>query len=127
MRVIWWGTYDSSVARTKILMEGLAAASVEIVEIHFPVWEEVRDKSLMTRGTMLRRFLRWVLAYPRLVARYLAAPDHDVVVVSYLGHVDVLVLSPFAWLRGKPIIWDAFISLYNTLVEDRKLVKPAHP
>ena len=41
-----------------------------------------------------------------------------------MGQLDVLVLWPFAKLRRRPIIWDAFLSLYNTIVEDRQLVRP---
>ena len=52
---------------------------------------------------------------------------HDVVVIGYLGHLDILILWPFAKWRGVPIIWDAFLSLYNTVVEDRKLIGRRNP
>ena len=55
------------------------------------------------------------------------APAHDAVVVCYMGQLDVLVLWPFAKLRGVPVVWDAFLSLYNTVVEDRRLVGSGHP
>ena len=35
-----------------------------------------------------------------------------------------MALWPFARLRGVDIVWDAFLSLYDTVVEDRKIVKP---
>jgi glycosyltransferase involved in cell wall biosynthesis len=128
MRVIWWGTYDTSMTpRTRILMDGLRAAGVEIVEIHAPIWDDVRHKALMPRGAVAWRLVRLLLSYPRLVARYLGAPEHDAVFAGCLGHVDVLVLWPFARLRRKPVIWDNMISLYSTVVEDRKFVKPSHP
>ena len=47
--------------------------------------------------------------------------------VGYLGHLDVIVLWPFATLRGIPVVWDAFLSLYETVVEDRQMVGPRHP
>jgi len=62
-----------------------------------------------------------------LIWRYLRLPKHDVVVIGYMGHLDVLVLWLFAKLRRVPIIWDVFLSLYNTAVEDRNLVAPNHP
>jgi glycosyltransferase involved in cell wall biosynthesis len=43
-----------------------------------------------------------------------------------MGQLDVLVMWPFAKLRGVPIIWDAFLSLHSTVVEDRKLIGPKH-
>ena len=80
-----------------------------------------------TREHQLRPLARWLLSYPALIWRYLRLPKHDVVVIGYMGHLDVLVLWPFAKLRGVPVSWDAFLSLYNTIVEDRKIVDPAHP
>jgi glycosyltransferase involved in cell wall biosynthesis len=37
------------------------------------------------------------------------------------------MLWPFARLRRKPIVWDAFLSLYDTVVEDRQLVGKHNP
>jgi glycosyltransferase involved in cell wall biosynthesis len=75
----------------------------------------------------MKLLLNWLLAYPGLIWRYLRLPKHDAVMVGYLGQLDVLVLWPFARLRGVPIIWDAFLSLYNTVVEDRCLVAARNP
>jgi glycosyltransferase involved in cell wall biosynthesis len=74
----------------------------------------------------LARVFRTVIGYPTLIAKFLAAPRPDVVFVGYLGQLDVLVLWPFARARRVPVVWDQFISLYNTIVEDRQLVSPRH-
>ena len=44
-------------------------------------------------------------------------PQHDVVVVGYLGQLDVLLIRPFTWLRDVPLVWDTFLSLYDTVVD----------
>ena len=67
------------------------------------------------------------MSYPALVWRYLRLPKHDYVVLGYMGHLDILVLWPFAKTRGIPIVWDAFLSLYNTVVEDRELLARYNP
>jgi glycosyltransferase involved in cell wall biosynthesis len=108
-------------------MAGLVAAGVDIIEIRAPIWDDVRDKALLHWHAVARRLLSVLFAYPRLVARYLAAPDHDVVIAGCLGQLDVLVLWPFARLRKKPVIWDNFISLYSTIVENRQIVSPSNP
>ena len=36
---------------------------------------------------------------------------------------DVIVIWFFAWLRNIPICWDVFISLYDTVVIDRKILR----
>ncbi len=127
LRVVLWGTYDLSKPRTRILRDGLAEIGVEITEIHADVWSSDADKSQLSRGQMMLRLLQLVLAYPALVWRYLRAPQHDLVLVPYLGQFDVIVLWPFAKLRGRPVVLDMFLSLYDTVVNDRKMVAPTSP
>ncbi|MCL5778962.1 glycosyltransferase [Limibaculum sp. FT325] len=99
-----------------------------MIEIHSDIWSGIEDKSQVKGlGAKLKSLLTWIGSYPRLVLRYSRAPEHDAVVVGYLGHLDVLILWPLARLKGKPIVWDAFLSLYDTIVQDRKLVGPGHP
>lgn len=121
MRLILWGTYDTGKPRNRLLRAALAQGNAtEVIEIHRHVWGDVEDKSQLSGlGSKFRRGLVWLAAYPGLVWRYLRAPDHDAVVVGYLGQLDVLVLWPFAKLRGKPVVWDAFLSLYDTMIRDR--------
>lgn len=127
-RVVLWGTYDLGKPRNRILIEGLRLTGVEVIECHADVWSGVEDKGALT-GTLqwLSRLTRWLLAYPSLILRYLRLPRHDAVIVGYLGQLDVLVLWPFARLRGTPIVWDAFLSLYDTVAMDRRIVGPRHP
>lgn len=128
MRVIFWGTYDKGKPRTRILLRGLREAGVEVTEIHADIWSGIEDKA-QVRGLMRKILLlaRWLAAYPGLVWRYLRAADHDAVIVGYMGHLDVLVLWPFSKMRRAPVVWDAFLSLYDTVVEDRRLVGKANP
>ncbi len=128
MRVVIWGTYDTGKPRTRIMLRGLREAGVDVVEIHRDVWHGVEDKGYVS-GIARRISLaaKWLAAYPALIWRYLRCPRHDAVVVGYLGHLDVLVLWPFAALRRAPVIWDAFLSLYDTMVDDRRLIHRRNP
>lgn len=128
MKIVLWGTYDVGKPRIRILREGLRAQGIEITEIHKDVWGDIGDKSAV-RGTRawLRRGLRLLWAYPPLVWRYLRVPAHDLVLVSYPGQLDVLVLRPFAWMRRKRIAFDWFISAFDTVVEDRRLLGHRNP
>ena len=45
MRVMWLGTYDRDYPRPRVLIAGLRAQGVEVVEHHRPVWERRRDKT----------------------------------------------------------------------------------
>ncbi|MCH8843604.1 MAG: glycosyltransferase [SAR324 cluster bacterium] len=128
IRIVAWGTYDLSKPRTRILLRAIREAGVDIVECHQDVWGGVEDKSRISGlVAVIRVFGRWLSSYPKLIWRYLRISRHDIVIVPYMGHLDILVIWPFARLRRVPIVWDAFLSLYNTVVEDRELVHSRHP
>lgn len=128
MKIVLWGTYDTGKPRIRILCDGLRELGIEIIEIHASVWEDIGDKSEL-HGTRrwIGRGLRLLLAYPHLLWQYLFAPEHDLVLVSYPGQLDALVLRPLAWLRRKPLVLDWFISAYDTLVHDRRLLSGRNP
>ena len=128
LRMAVWGTYDTGKPRTRILLKGLRQHGVEISECHREIWGGVEDKS-QVRGVKARSLLllRWLGAYPGLVARFLRMPRPDLVLLPYLGLLDVIVIWPFARLRGTPVIWDAFLSIYNTVIEDRRMFSPRSP
>lgn len=128
MHVVFWGTYDKGKPRVRILIRGLQENNIEISECHSDVWGDIEDKSQISGVfTRITRILYWLTRYPALIWKYMRLPKHDVVVIPYMGQLDVLVLWPFAKFRKEPIIWDAFLSLYNTVVEDRKLISRWNP
>lgn len=128
LKAVFWGTYDLGKPRNRIILKGLKDHGVDVIECHASVWEAVEDKSVVKGvSSKIRLLARWLLTYPGLIYRYSRLPAHDIVLVGYLGQLDVLVLWPFARLRGVPIIWDAFLSLYNTVVEDRRMMSPKNP
>ncbi len=129
MAVCYFGTYEADYERNRILRRALEENGVRVVTCHEPVWETQRHKTgtLSSPGALLRLSARLLNGYQRLARSYLAAEEHDVVLVGYLGHLDVLVAAPLCRLRKKPLVFDAFISLYDTLVHDRRLVSPASP
>ncbi len=123
MNPLFWGTFDLGKPRVRILLQGLKENGIAPTIIHKDIWGDVEDKSqVKSSKDKLVKIGRFLLAYPILICRYLFAPKHDVVVISYLGHFDVILVWLFAKARRKKIVWDAFLSLYNTVVEDRKMV-----
>ena len=122
-RVVFWGTYDKGKPRVRLLLAGARAMGLEFLECHSDIWKGMEDKSQLSGiKAKTKRILSLFLSYPFLIYRYLQLPPHDVVVVSYMGQFDILVIWMFARLRGVPICWDVFISLYDTIVIDRKIV-----
>lgn len=125
MKIVLWGTYDTSKPRVRILSEGIQRGDHDLVECHAEVWRGIADKSQL-KGWLRKLFLllTWLCAYPKLWWRYWRLPPHDLVLISYPGLLDVLSIAGLARLRGVPVAWDMFISLYDTMVEDRRLLGP---
>lgn len=124
MKLLFWGTADKGKPRVRLLLAALKQSPVNLQEIHSNIWGELRDKSRMSIRQILLQIVTWFCAYPVLVWRFLCAPKPDAVLMSYPAQLDVLVLWPFARLRGVPIVMDIFISLYDTVVLDRKMLRP---
>lgn len=127
MRILLWGTYDTGKPRIRILRDGLRAMpGIELREIHARVWEGIEDKSqIVGVGHRIRILFRWLLSYPALAWQLARAPRPDVLLISYPGLLDVFVAMVIARARRIPIAWDVFLSLYDTICEDRRLVAPA--
>jgi glycosyltransferase involved in cell wall biosynthesis len=121
MNVCYWGTYDRDYPRNRILMEGLRREGVDVREIHFPLWGASSEKVRRARGGWLSPALlaRWAWAYLRLAAGFLMAPKPDFLFVGYSGHFDVFPAWCLSRIRGVPLVFDAFLSLYDSLVLDR--------
>ncbi|MQR01308.1 glycosyltransferase [Glaciimonas soli] len=128
MKIVLWGTYDTGKPRVRLLREGLRRNGFELIECHANVWEGIEDKSQISGGHQkLGLLLRWLGCYPLLIWRYCRLPAHDLVLINYPGLLDVLLIRCFAWCRRVPVAWDVFISAYDTVVEDRKMISHRHP
>jgi glycosyltransferase involved in cell wall biosynthesis len=123
MHILCWGTYDISKPRARLLLKGLRLAGAEVDERHIDIWSGVVDKSQVS-GLRQRLSIaaRWLLSYPRLAWQLARVPKPDVVLVGFPGILDMLVAAPIARLRGIPLAWDMFMSLYDTIVEDRQML-----
>ena len=119
MRVCYFGTYRFNYSRNVIMIEGLRRNGVEVIECHESLWSGIEDRVAAASGRWLSpMFLVRVLrVYTRLIWRYLRLPAHDLVVVGYPGQFDVFLARFLARLRGVPLVWDIFMSIYLIAVE----------
>lgn len=123
MRVVFWGTYDPEQPRIKILKEGAQKNNIEIIECNKDIWQKIPDKSFVN-GFFQKIFLliNWFIAYPQLIYRYLRLAKHEFLILSYPGLFDIFFIWLFARIKGVKILWDAYIPLYDCVVNDRKTV-----
>lgn len=125
MRILLWGTYDTGKPRVRILRDGLHASGVELEQIHTRVWEGIEDKSQVSGiGQRIGLLVRWLCAYPRLAWQLARVRRPDCILIGYPGVLDVLIAAPIARFRRIPIVWDVFLSMYDTICEDRRLLRP---
>ncbi|WFB36491.1 glycosyltransferase [Kiritimatiellota bacterium B12222] len=95
-----------------------------MIEVRINPWGTISDKTQVQGvAARLHIFSKLLLAYPVLFVRYLRQPQHDLVVMMHAGLFDVLLLGWLVKLRRKPLVWDIYISWFDTLVNDRKLFK----
>jgi glycosyltransferase involved in cell wall biosynthesis len=121
MTICYWGTYDQDYPRNRILITGLRSRGAVVREINVPLWKSTQEKVRRARSGWLSPglLLRWAWAYAVLSARFLASPRPDVMFVGYSGHFDVFPARLLCTVRRVPLVFDAFLSLYDSLVLDR--------
>jgi glycosyltransferase involved in cell wall biosynthesis len=125
LRVCLAGTFDPEFPRNRLLAELLAGTGFEITRCHVRLWGQ-REEAIVRRGRLLLT-LRALHVYPRLAWKFLTSPRPDVVLVAYPGHFDMPLVARLARWRGARVVFDAYLSLYGTIVEDRALVPPRAP
>src|SRR2546428_12315707 len=97
----YFGAFDLSRARNKVLINGLRKNAVAVVECH----NEHPLKPLLL---------------PLLAAQYVFHAGHaDIIVVGACGHMYVPLSKALAKLIGKPVVLDAFVAQYDTAVTVR--------
>ena len=125
MRVLWAGTYDPASSRNRKLGRLLEMLNAEVDEQHIRLWDD--DRIGVAREGKGRAAMRMAFVYPRLAWSLLRAPAPDTYLVSYPGWFDVPLVALVARLRARPVLFDPFISLYDTIVSDRRMFADGSP
>ena len=94
------------------MIAALRGAGVDVIERHVSVWEGSTHK-WRAGGRVAARL---ALAEARLRRR--PKDDFDALIVGYPGHLDLAAARRVA--RGRPVVFNPLVSLYDTFVEDRR-------
>jgi glycosyltransferase involved in cell wall biosynthesis len=114
LRVCYFGTYRATYPRNRLNIERLRMNEVEVVECHAGLWKGLEDREQVAGGGWLKPgfWLRAILAYLRLIWRYLHVGRYDVLIVGYPGQPDIPLARLLSWLRRKPLVYDVMMSIY---------------
>lgn len=126
MKICYWGTYDRGYPRNQTIIRGLRANGVEVAELNEPLWKNTKEK--LERASSWWKdpafLLRWAALYFKLAFRLLREKNVDFIFVGYAGHFDIFPARLLSALTGKPLVFDAFLSIYEAFTSDRSTVAP---
>jgi glycosyltransferase involved in cell wall biosynthesis len=120
MRVLYFGTYDRAYPRNAQVISALRGAGVEVREQHRAVWERRHNWSVG-----VRQILRVAEAERSLRRSREDERSADALIVGYPGHFDLPAAKRVA--RGRPVVFNPLVSLYDTLVDDRARFRRGSP
>lgn len=124
-RVCYAGTYEREYPRNHLVIRALRDAGVRVEEAQVPVFELVRDKSVLSAGALAILGVKLALAYLRLLPEVaLRLLRCDALAIGYIGQLDMLILGPLARLMNRPVLFNPLVTLTDTVVEDRRRVRP---
>ena len=127
MRVLYFGTYSlgEGYPRNSVIIRGLRDNGIDVVECHADLWHGTKDKiaGARTLAGFVKVGPRLITTYLSLIRQFCNAPDFDMIIVGYTGQIDIFLAKVLNSRRKKPLILDAFISLFDTIVKDRGLIK----
>lgn len=101
MTICYFGIYNPEYGRNRVIVKGLKKNGVKIIECR-------------SKGKGIIKYWNLFKEHVKIKGKY------DLMIVGYPGY-QTMILARF--LTRKPIIFDAFTSIYDAMVEDRKLVK----
>ena len=116
MRVLAFGTYQRDYPRNAQVRSCLRGAGIDVSELHVDVWDGTREAWSAGPATVAR------LAFAEARLAVSGRKPADALLVGYPGHLDLAAARMSA--RGRPIVFDPLVSLYDTLVADRGRFTP---
>lgn len=124
-RICFFGTYEKNYSRNLVLIEGLKALGVDVYESHNSIFTPAKNRSDFdySISSLVLKAFKLLFIYPILITRALRM-DFDLLLVGYMGHLDIFAAKLVSKIKNVPIIFNPLISLHDTLVNDRKKFSP---
>jgi glycosyltransferase involved in cell wall biosynthesis len=123
MKILVIGTFDSRFGRNRQLLRLLKSAGYRCDVRSFSIW--TGDKAAAVQRKKFQTIVGSIVQYLRIVGVIVRARitrRYDAVLVPHPSQIDALVIGTLCRLLRLPLAIDFFISLHETVVEDRQLV-----
>ncbi|MBC2603575.1 glycosyltransferase [Puniceicoccus vermicola] len=122
MRITYIGSFESDYPRNRTIANGLRLSGIEVTELRIDLWKGVPHKFKIGFGLLLWLSVKYFFGCLWLFFRGLFHQT-DCYLVGYPGHWDMFTCRLLAFCKRKPIVFDAFVSLWDSLVMDRETLK----
>jgi glycosyltransferase involved in cell wall biosynthesis len=127
MKVCYFGSYKDR-EHNRIIISGLRKNGVQVKECNIRMQDlsdEIGKGGLARKragpGFYLKFTLKLLANYIKLARKHSRCGDYDIMIVGFPGYYMMPLAKILAKLRRKPLVYDAFISVYETVILDRKL------
>jgi glycosyltransferase involved in cell wall biosynthesis len=122
LRACFFGTYDSEYPGNRVLIEGLRRNGVSVIECHVPLWETTPIKQAQYFGvlSLIQLGARFLVAIVKLVIQATRIPSCSVIITGFNGYLDLPLAKLIALFWRSKLVFNPMMSIYDTLVLDRK-------
>jgi len=103
LRICYFGHYEPNYSRNRIIIKAFRRLGATVVEVRSSSRGIGRYRSLF-KTAMSNQF--------------------DIMFVGFMSHTDMPIARLICALKRRPLVFDALVSLYDSIVWDRKLVSP---
>lgn len=123
IKVCFFGTYDNQYSSNKIILDGLHAAGVEVLEININtrITRLNKPKDLGI-SVLFQRVINKFKLVPLIIANFEKIKACDIIFVGYPGHFDLMFAIILSKIVGAKLVFYPLIILYITFTEDIKLL-----
>ena len=127
MKVCYFGTYERNYPRNSIIINGLRKNGVEVIECYANLWKLEQDKTQILKWSLNLIVIPFKLlsSYVIILYKYFTTGGSscEIIIVGYPGHIDIFLAYILSILGRKHLVFNPLISIYDSLVNDRKLIK----
>ncbi|MBU0951838.1 MAG: glycosyltransferase [Elusimicrobia bacterium] len=107
MKICYFGTFDKNCLRNRVIIEGLKRNSIEVVYCHTSYSHVL--------WVYLKLFFKWL---------FLAEKKPSAIIIGETGYIITPLAKFIGIIWNKPVILDAYFSMFQTEVFDRLTTNP---